>query len=154
MIERERKFALKWMPSVSLKIEIKQAYILFEGNKHLRVRIIDDQTAFLTFKTIHTADYRIEYEYNIPIDDAIELYHSANLKLMKTRYQTDFMGNHVDIDIYPCGLSVVEIEFEDELKEIPDYCGEELTGNSKYSNISIALTQSAQAILRLGNIHS
>jgi len=37
-------------------------------------------------------------------------------------------------------LKVVEIEYEDNLKDgdIPDYCGEEITGVSKYSNIKIA----------------
>ena len=48
----------------------------------------------------------------------------------------------MDIDIYPNGPSVVEIEYKQELVQIPDYCGVEITGNPKYSNINIAKEQS------------
>jgi CYTH domain-containing protein len=45
-------------------------------------------------------------------------------------------------------MSVVEIEYEEELTELPEYCGEELTGSSKYSNVTIALFESAISFLR------
>jgi CYTH domain-containing protein len=45
-------------------------------------------------------------------------------------------------------MSVVEIEYEKELTELPEYCGEELTGSSKYSNVTIALFESAISFLR------
>ena len=116
--------------------------MIFEGNKHLRVRIVDDKKAFITFKTIHSAKVRTEYEYEIPLFDGMEMFNNSNVKLQKTRYKTCFDGNNVDIDIYPNGLSVVEIEYEEELKRLPDYCGDEITGDSKYSNVQIAIEQS------------
>ena len=152
MIEKERKFALKWMPETICKNEIKQAYLLFEGNQHLRVRIIDDSYAYLTLKTMHSAQIRTEYEYNIPLPDAYEMFISSKVKLTKTRYKTLFNGNSVDIDIYPNGMSVVEIEYEDELTELPEYCGEEVTGVSKYSNVAIALLESAIGFLRSSEV--
>ena len=150
MIEKERKFALKWMPKTISKNEIKQAYLLFEENKHLRVRIIDDTYAYLTLKTMHSAQIRTEYEYSIPLSDAYEMFISSKIKLTKTRYKTLYNGNCVDIDIFPNGMSVVEIEYEDELTELPEYCGEEITGVAKYSNVSIALLESAIGFLRSG----
>jgi CYTH domain-containing protein len=45
----------------------------------------------------------------------------------------------VDIDVLDNGKSWVEIEFKKDLKSLPDYCGEEITGNKEYSNIQIAL---------------
>ena len=142
MIEQERKFLLVSMPKTDGTIKIKQGYLMFDGNKHLRVRIIDDQKAYLTFKTIHTAQERTEYEYEIPISDAIEMLNNCNCKLEKTRHKTSFEGNIVDIDVYPDGLSVVEIEYENELGQLPYYCGEEITGLSEYSNVNIAYRQS------------
>jgi adenylate cyclase len=143
MTEQERKFLLVSMPKTDSTIKIKQGYLMFEGNKHLRVRIIDDQKAYLTFKTIHTAKVRTEYEYEIPISDAIEMFNNCDCRLEKTRHKTSFEGNIVDIDIYPDGLSVVEIEYENELLSLPDYCGKEITGLPEYSNVSIAYRQSS-----------
>lgn len=140
MIEKERKFLMKYQPSDLYHMErIQQGYIMFDGPKHLRVRIIDDMVGFLTLKTIVSDTTKIEYEYEIPLKDAIELMESTNIKLRKIRYKTLFDDNLVDIDIYEDGLSVVEIEYKDELNRIPNYCGEEITGRKEYSNIEIAM---------------
>lgn len=141
MIEQERKFLLLSMPETYVKFEIKQGYLILDGNKHLRVRIVDDEKAYLTFKTVHTPKVRTEYEYEISLSDAVEMYHNSIYQLKKTRYRTMFDGNFVDIDVYPDGLSVVEIEYEKELSKLPDYCGEEITGVEKYSNINLAIRQ-------------
>ena len=139
MIEKERKFILKHLPSDLYHMErILQGYLMFDGNKHLRVRIIDDNIGFITIKTIVSDTTKIEYEYEIPLEDAIELMNSTDITLRKVRYKTLFDGNLVDIDIYENGLSVVEIEYQDQLNNIPDYCGKEITGKKKYSNIRIA----------------
>lgn len=76
------------------------------------------------------------------------MFFCSKVKLIKTWYKTLFNGNSVEIDIYPNGMSVVEIEYEKELTELPEYCGEELTGSSKYSNVTIALFESAISFLR------
>jgi adenylate cyclase len=139
MIEKERKFLMKYQPSDLYHMErIEQGYLMFDGPKHLRVRIIDDMVGFITLKTIVNDTTKIEYEYEIPLDDAKEMMNSTNIKLRKTRYKTHYDGNPVDIDIYPSGLSVVEIEYSTELTNIPDYCGKEITGKKEYSNIKIA----------------
>jgi CYTH domain-containing protein len=65
-------------------------------------------------------------------------------KLTKERWKTSFQGCMVDIDLYPDDLCVVEIEYIDELKEFPDYCGEEVTGKKGYSNIIIAFIETAK----------
>ena len=44
----------------------------------------------------------------------------------------------VDIDVYPDGRTSAEIEYEIEIINIPDYCGEEITGNKEWSNLNIA----------------
>ena len=47
MIERERKFKLKYLPEGLTPIHIKQAYLMFDKKKQFRVRIIDDNEALV-----------------------------------------------------------------------------------------------------------
>lgn len=139
--EKERKFLLK-NPDIIIDCKnqiISQGYLMLEGDKQLRIRVINNYNAYLTYKKEHTL-FRDEYEYAIPLQDGLELLASTNIKLMKRRY-TIFKNKEYDIivDVYDSGLAVVEIEFENEIENIPDYCGEEITGKPEYSNIQIAL---------------
>ena len=140
MLERERKFKLKYLPEGLTPLKIKQGYLMIKGKKNLRIRIINDEVAYMTYKVSIKKDTKDEFEYQVPLVDAVEMYNKAEKRLEKTRYKTKLNGNTIDIDVYPNGLQVVEIEFENELRseDIPDYCGEEITGISKYSNTKIA----------------
>ena len=147
--ELERKFILNELPQGLEYKNIKQAYLMFDGNQHLRVRIIDDKEAWLTFKVFHSIIVRTEYEYAIPLKDAAEMFNSSNCKLEKKRYSTEYMGNKVDIDVYPSGKSIVELEFEEELVNIPPYCGKEVTGMKEWSNVWIAMNEKDPSPLTL-----
>ena len=143
-IEKERKFLLK-NPKIIIDSKseiISQGYLILEGKKQLRVRIIDNMVAYLTYKKEHDL-FRDEYEYNIPLQDGLELLASTNIKLMKRRYHI-FHNNEYDIivDVYDSGLAIVEIEFINNLDYIPEYCGDEITSKQEYSNIQIALKNS------------
>ena len=156
-IEKERKFLYIGDHPVGFSLlckksqHIKQGYLMLEDGNELRVRIISERSfyqnvvagalsAFLTYKQKISKEERYEFEYEIPYPDGRMLFELAKYKLTKTRYKTEFKGNTVDIDFYPSGLKVVEIEFDDDLTELPDYCGEELTGNKEYSNIALAMS--------------
>lgn len=140
MIEKERKFLLKYLPDgLPHRERISQGYLMIDGKNHVRIRIIDNEIGFLTVKSILSETTKLEYEYEIPLIDAIGMFELSKYSLRKVRYKTTHDGNSVDIDIYEDGLSIVEIEYEDELVDIPDYCGEEVTGIQKYSNIQIAM---------------
>jgi len=146
MLEKERKFILKELPkegAVDCIKNIKQAYLFLDGPNHLRVRIQNDE-AFLTYKSIVSDFIKKEYEYQIPMSDALELYEMTKIRVEKVRYSTKFNGNVVDMDVYKDGRMVVEIEYEDELDELPDYCGEEVTGKREWSNIQMALDNAKQ----------
>lgn len=142
MIEKERKFLLKQLPKTERVEKIKQGYIMVEGKKHLRVRIVNDERSYLTLKIEKSPEERWEFEYPIPLSDGIELFNSTDIKLEKTRYKTTYFGNQVDIDVYPNGLQVVEIEYLDDLTHIPGFCGKEITGQFEYSNLYLALKNS------------
>jgi CYTH domain-containing protein len=145
--EQERKFELKYLPEGLDSVHIKQGYVMFDGKKHMRVRIMDDYQARLTVKTILSPTERVEYEYDIPLEDALEMYAATDIKLEKTRYFDRFNGNTVDIDVFTDGTMVVEIEYTDAwpIVYLPPYCGKEVTGNKKYSNIAIAKRNAKKA---------
>ncbi len=158
MIEIERKF--KFIGSESMlhaltPIKITQGYLMLSPEQHLRVRIYNDSKAVLGYKIFRTSTERSEYGWAIPTQEAKELLAGTNIKLEKTRYSTTYrtidprnrlpVDLTVDIDIYESiNLKIVEIEFPDNFLAdpgtvmLPGYCGEEITGISEFSNITIA----------------
>lgn len=149
MIEKERKFLLKHFPAelAGDPVLIDQAYLMLDDKQQLRVRLsqpkgIRFRTAHICFKQSVSDTMRMEYEYEIPYADGMELWASTPYKLTKTRYEFEYKGNKIFIDKYPERYNipdVVEIEYENEIKEIPDFCGEEVTGKKEFTNIYIAL---------------
>lgn len=142
--EIERKFLLdKPIPwDLGEQKLIKQGYIFLSKNKHLRVRIID-HSAFLCLKFTKNKT-RDEYEYEIPLLDGLEMMSKCTYVVEKIRNVMHPIGNRytIDIDTYPNGLIVAEVEFktiEDSESFSPlDWFGEEISGNKKYSNITLA----------------
>lgn len=142
--EIERKFLIETdLPSdLGQQKLIKQGYVLLEKNKQLRVRVIDHQ-GFICLK--YTKErVRDEYEYEIPLIDALEILSKCQYKLEKIR-TTIFPHNGdytVDVDIYPNGITVAEVEFKtqeacDKFKPV-EWFGPEITGVQEYSNITLA----------------
>jgi len=140
--EIERKFLIAGtVPYDGKPVKfIQQGYIVTSKNKQVRVRIINNKSAFICIKFTDKL-VRDEYEYEIPLKDGLELFDKCKLKLNKKRYSMT-KPNHIDIDIYDDGLVVVEVEFESEEEankfEPLRWMGAEVTGNKEYSNITIA----------------
>lgn len=144
--EIERKFLVlndSYKESASSRSEIAQGYLSAYPHPTVRVRI-RDRRGFLTVKSRNHGATRDEWEYEIPYDDALgmlELCDPASI-IRKTRYIVgaweidEFDGRHK-------GLTLAEIELrsEDESFELPDFIGEEVTGNPKYYNSSLASAQ-------------
>lgn len=144
-MEIERKFKLR-TPAVldSLKgSHFLQAY-LAKGSVLVRVRVADDK-AWLTLKgqPLSTLS-RPEWEYEIPVADAEEMARQPGAyALEKTRYFIEHHGHTFEVDRYHGGLDglyTVEVEMESEktLLTLPDWVGEEITGNKAWDNESLA----------------
>jgi CYTH domain-containing protein len=146
MKEIERKFlvdaarldCIKEFPS---KV-IKQAYIQNEAERSVRVRTKGEK-AFLTIKSGKTALNRDEFEYEIPVADALEMFERLGLKVLsKMRFLVPF-GNHTwEVDVFEGklkGIVVAEIELssEDELFEKQDWILKEFTEDSSYLNTNL-----------------
>ncbi|WP_421944931.1 CYTH domain-containing protein [Pedobacter sp.] len=144
--EIERKFLIKvaeWegLDKPSGK-QLRQGYILTDPNKTIRVRIAD-KTAWLTIKGISVGASRLEFEYEIPLQEGNELLDNfSEAELEKVRYEIAHKGKLWEVDVFAGdnkGLIVAEIELlsEDEQFELPDWVAEEVTHDKKYYNSNL-----------------
>lgn len=144
-IEIERKFLLKnslWKEGVN-GVRYKQAYLNEKGDNTVRVRIEGDK-AKLTIKSKANNISRMEFEYDIPMEDAEKLFLIAKTSAVeKNRYKIMYEGNCWEVDEFLGdneGLVVAEIELESETQIFakPAWIGEEVSGDSRYTNANLA----------------
>lgn len=147
-IEIERKFLVKqeiWAQLEKPDGEFyRQGYLLTDPTKTIRVRQTSEK-GFLTIKGISIGASRSEFEYEIPQEEAKDLLDQFSVsELSKIRYKILFENKLWEVDEFlgeNKGLMVAEIELksEDETFTIPDWIGEEVTGEEKYYNSNLTL---------------
>ncbi len=146
--EIERKFLVSgdgWRPDADTGSVFRQAYIVTMDDRSVRVRIADGATARMTIKVGKNAMVRDEFEYEIPLADAqgmIDL--AVGIVIEKTRYRVPFAGFVWEVDVYDGalqGLVIAEVEMatEDDMPDLPDWLGREVTGERRFSNQYLAL---------------
>ena len=144
-IEIERKFLLTGTTWKNLApgTSYRQGYLNSIKERTVRVRTIDDK-GFLTIKGISVGATRVEYEYEIPFDDAENLLNELCEKpiIEKNRYKITHGGFVWEVDEFfgeNEGLVVAEIELEseDQTFEKPEWVGEEVTGDPRYFNSNL-----------------
>ena len=146
--EIERKFLVA-DPSIVERAalpasEMRQAY-LATGAVSVRVRIANGR-ARLTIKGPTRGIRRAEFEYEIPLDDAQEMMETLRQGeiVEKTRYEVAESGLVWEVDVFRganAPLMVAEVELVDEDDEVtkPAWVGEEVSGDPRFSNASLAL---------------
>ncbi len=146
-IEIERKFLVKddsWRSSVEGETPILQGYLSQGAKATVRVRI-RGESAYLTIKGATASLSRAEFEYPIPVADAERMLREMALSplIEKVRYRVR-CGDHVwDLDVFDgenSGLVMAELELEAEEAdfELPDWAGEEVSGDPRYYNVNLA----------------
>ena len=148
-VEIERKFLVKndtWWSAVAHSTQIRQGYLVPTekmGKASVRIRLEGDK-ANVNIKSATLGMHRMEYEYPIPKDEAIEMLDQLCEKpqISKNRHRVNY-GDHVwEIDEFfgdNAGLIVAEIELSaiDEVFEIPDWLGMEVTDDKRYYNVNL-----------------
>ncbi len=144
-LEIERKFLVKDISFLKnfKGIPIKQGYLFIGDNSVGRVRIKGDK-AFLTVKGRTGSISRLEFEYPIPVEDALTMLERICIKplIEKERFEVRF-GSHLwEIDVFygeNKGLIIAEIELNDENEcfEKPRWLGKEVTDDERYYNYSL-----------------
>ena len=146
--EIERKYLVRddsWRASGCPALTVRQAY-LASNFTTTRIRIIDDARAFLTIKSAVSGIRRLEFEYEIPLNDAASLLELRESGLIdKLRYRLPWNGLTWEIDVFHGdnhGLVIAEIELPHEHQAFirPDWLGREVTSDRRYSNASLAAT--------------
>jgi adenylate cyclase len=145
-IETERKFLVKgeFRHLAVREIEITQAYLSRDHDKTIRLRIAGD-SGYLTIKSRinNESISRNEWEFPIGLTDAQEIMRVCLPgKIMKTRYLVPSGNHNYEVDVFHdknVGLIIAEIElsFEAESFEKPDWLGEEVTGLPQYYNSNL-----------------
>ena len=142
--EIERKFLVtndSYKAMAFTHQKVKQGYISSARGKTVRVRIMDNK-GFLTIKgpSDDKGLGRYEWEKEIPVNEAEELMRLCEPGMIdKTRHLVKSGKHIVEVDEFHGdneGLVVAEIElaYEEEPYERPDFLGDEVTGDTKFYN--------------------
>jgi adenylate cyclase len=144
-VEIERKFLLQgeaWR-GLGQAVLLRQGYLSSARERVVRVRIEGEQ-AMLTIKGANVGATRGEWEYPIPLADAVELLDGLCEQplIEKVRHRIEHAGMVWEVDEFlgaNAGLVVAEIELasEDQPFEKPDWIGAEVSGDVRYYNANL-----------------
>jgi adenylate cyclase len=144
--EIERKFLVRndsWKAGLQ-GVPCRQAYLATDERVTVRVRILGDD-GYLTIKGKSAGPARDEFEYPIPVADALAMLESLSTGgvVEKIRYSVIAHGMLWDVDEFlgaNSGLVVAEVELDHEGQEIvlPEWAGKEVTGDVRYYNSRLA----------------
>ena len=141
--EIERKFLVKegsWRNEKGTRY--RQGYLNSVKERVVRVRTINNK-GYLTIKGLTVGASRLEFEYEIPRQDADLLLEICEKPLIeKTRIKVQEAGFVWEIDEFfgeNQGLIVAEVELESENQDFPkpDWVLEEVTGDPRYFNSNL-----------------
>ena len=147
--EIERKFLMaddSWRRMVEASTVMRQGYLSRRPESTVRVRVAGDR-AWITVKSKNHGAERNEWEYAIPVDDALEMLSGEGMiqgnVLSKTRHIVSYCGYRWEIDEFHGsheGLVVAEVEIRgvDVDVPLPPFIGREVTGDPAYYNSTLA----------------
>jgi CYTH domain-containing protein len=146
MIEIERKFLVEgdFIHLATKKERIVQAYLCATIERSVRIRI-KSGSASLTVKgpANENGFSHIEFEYAIPITDAVEIMNLCETAIEKERYYIPFGIHTFEVDVFHGayeGLIIAELELQSEKEPFdrPHWLGKEVTGDERYYNVYLA----------------
>jgi CYTH domain-containing protein len=144
--EIERKFLVRnddWRRAASQSTDYRQGYLSTDAERNVRVRT-KGKKAVLTLKGRGEGLTRLEFEYEVPLEEAEQILDSLCLEplIEKTRHLVhhggftwevdEFRGDNADLVV-----AEVELESEDQAFELPDWVGEEVSDDPRYLNANL-----------------
>lgn len=144
-LEIEHKYLVKndsYKDSCKDSHHIVQGYLSRDPERTVRIRIKDDK-GFITVKGKNSGAVRVEFEYEIPIEDARNMIGMClPTVLEKVRYIVVYEDKIWEVDEFlgiRSGLVTAEIELQcpDENYSIPPFVGENITGDKRYYNSNL-----------------
>lgn len=144
-LEIEYKYLVKndnYKAMATASFRIRQGYLSRVPERVVRVRTKGDR-GYLTVKGKNSGAVRLEYEYEIPFEDATGMLELCQSPIIdKIRYIVPYEGHTWEVDEFlspRSGLVTAEIELgsADERYLKPDFIGEDVTGNPEYYNSNL-----------------
>ena len=120
---------------------IVQGYLSTSPTVRIRLK---GNRAFLTVKSPTRGLSRQEYEYEIPVEDAVELLKLCGGKVLKKIRRTLTHSDHVwEVDFFMgrhAGLVLAEVELTspDEQLIVPEWITREVSADARYANSTLA----------------
>ncbi len=120
-------------------INIKQGYLTREKGRTVRIRTAGNK-AFITIKGPSVGDARDEFEYPIPVADAMTMLDMCTPPFIsKTRHIVFYKGNKWEVDVFHDqleGLVIAEIELPsaDHQYALPHFVGRNVTDDRRFYN--------------------
>jgi adenylate cyclase len=145
--EIEKKFLVKdeTYKQLAVGIHYRQGYLNRDKERTVRIRVAGDE-AFLTIKGITRGIERLEFEYPISLIEANEMIDLLCEKPIIEKYRYSFYSNGHEWEVDDFlgdneGLVIAEIELDstDELVDLPEWIGEEVTGDARYYNSTLSV---------------
>ena len=146
-MEIEHKFLVKdnsYKDAASKKSEIKQGFLSRARERTVRVRVRDDK-GYITVKGIGSGATHPEFEYEIPLDDALQMLSLCEPPVIeKTRYIVMHEGNMWEVDEFHTGqeglvIAELEVPSEEYRFPLPPFIGREVTGDPRYYNSQLGV---------------
>ncbi len=148
-IEIERRFLVsgkEWESYVIEEKEIHQGYLTTNFQEWItRIRIVNQQEAWITLKKSKTGFLTQEFEYRIPMEDGKEIWNLVKFKLVKTRFLLSIKPGTWIVDCFKdenSPLKIAEIELDTTESNIKKsqyiWLGKEITCIKTLSNAALA----------------
>lgn len=143
--EIERKFLVQNtnFKELANPVRLYQGFLNTDKERVVRIRVVGEK-GLVTIKGITLNVSRAEYEYEIPKQDALEMLNNLCVQpiIEKDRYTIPFDDLIWEVDVFKNeneGLVIaeIELEFEDQHFEKPNWIGKEVTFHTKYYNSSL-----------------
>ncbi len=146
--EIERKFLVssgEWRDGVEAEFRLRQFYLAAFKDRTIRIRIIEGGNAMLTLKFAGGERGRDEFQYPVPLPEAVEMLPFAIGRVIeKTRCHVTHGGYLYEVDVFGgplAGLVIAELETHDDVSrgQLPNWIGREVTDDPRYYNAALAL---------------
>ncbi len=115
--------------------------IVIDDKTEARIRSSDDQYVFTVKAKTGEVASRRELEFAIAPKSALALIAQCEHSLEKIRHVLTIDGNKWEVDVFQgknASLTTVEVEADTIPAQLPDWVGQNVTGNDKYSNQQLA----------------
>jgi len=145
-LEIERRFLIKndnWKDFINKKIYIEQGYLSNSLDGWIiRVRLIGKNSK-IALKNHIKGFTNFEFEYSIPRREAETILSNLSNTIKKDRFFLEIEKKSWIIDCfkennYPLEIAEIELSNEEEDLFFPSFISKEITGQTHYSNFSLA----------------